>query len=127
MSSFNVKVKHIVGERTVELIFYLGVLSCRTVLTRMKLRVSSIDGVTFAKEVFTLEDWKDAVKEDDVLQNLIQVICKGWPREATVPDCLKQFSKITEEICCEDGLGLRGSLLIQPQKLKNRLVDFAHL
>ena len=75
-----------------------------------EVRVCTIDGIYFSKEVLSLQDWKDAVKNDENLQKLIPLICNGWPREARLPECLRSFSKVKEELCWEDGLVLRGNL-----------------
>ena len=74
----------------------------------------------------SLQDWKDAVKNDASLQKLIPLICNGWPREARLPECLRSFSKVKDELCWEDGLVLRGNLLIPPNKLKEKLMALAH-
>ena len=66
------------------------------------------------------------MSEDQLLQKLICFVRRGWPRESAVPDVLKQYSRIRDELCWEDELVFRSNLLVPPLILRRTLVELAH-
>ena len=130
MYAYNVKVKHIPGGKNSRADF---LSRCPATCNQEDLefmedeiRVCSVDGVCFSKKVLSFQDWVVAVSEDQLLQKLINLVRKGWPRESIVPDELKRYSKVREELCWEGDLLFRGNLLVPPLSLRNALIRLAH-
>ena len=65
------------------------------------------------------DELRDAVKNDITCQQLSEVIVRGWPSTyKELPQLLRPFFSMKEELTLEDGLLLRGQRLVIPAALQ---------
>ena len=130
MYVYNVEVKHIPGGKNGRADFLSRCPTSKneenTGFIEDEVRVCLVDGVCFTEKIVSFQDWVVAVRDDQVLQKLIEYVCRGWPQESKVSDDLKPYSRIREELSWEGDLLFRGSLLVPPLCLRDTLMRLAH-
>ena len=72
----------------------------------------------------TLQEVKDATATDETLQSLARVIPNQMWHE--VGKDVSQYQQITQELSISNGVILRGTGIIVPEKLQSRMVMLAH-
>lgn len=87
--------------------------------------ISAVHDVITSKKL--LEAIKQATKEDTSLQSLKEVITNGWPKEKfMVPEDVKQYFSLRDEITSENDILFRGDRIIVPEKLRLNLMNRVH-
>ena len=67
------------------------------------------------------------MQEDDVLAVLKQVITQGWPSNIKeVPSELQPYWTFREELTIEDGLILKGTRIVIPNKKCEAILKLSH-
>lgn len=65
----------------------------------------------------TLKHFAELTKEDSELQQLREVILRGWPAESkNVPEAVRKYENFREELSYEDGILYKASKLIVPKR-----------
>ena len=68
-----------------------------------------------------------ATQEDDVLPLLKQIITQGWPSNIKeVPSELQQYWTFREGLTIEDGLILKGTRIVIPNKKDESVLKLIH-
>ena len=66
-----------------------------------------------------LKEIKTSCKADEVMQELMSTIQKGWPGlMEEVPLLIREYFQYREELCTQDGLVFRGAEVIVPQMMR---------
>ena len=76
--------------------------------------------------VSTQEEWVKALDEDQVLQQVLTYVSKGWPKERNLSPVLQPYVKVEDEISIEDGLLIRADKLVPPHMLREKIIRQAH-
>ena len=71
-----------------------------------------------------LEQIKEALKADDVCQQVMQYCNEGWPEQVNGP--LKQYFPVRLELTVHDGLLLRGNRLVIPGSMQSEIIQCLH-
>ena len=72
----------------------------------------------------TLQEVKDATAADEALQSLAKVItAQRWHK---VGKDVSQYQHIKQELSVPNGVILRGTRIIVPEKLRNQMIMLAH-
>ena len=71
----------------------------------------------------TLQEIKDAAAKDDTLENLARVITQKWHE---VGKDVGQYQQIKQELSVSNGIILRGTRIIGPERLRQRVIMLAH-
>lgn len=88
--------------------------------------VGLLDGFVLAKDVISCQEWEQASASDRCQTLLKRFICSGWPREGQIGDQFISYSKVKDDLSVEGVLIMRGSSLIPPAALRNKLIALAH-
>ena len=81
---------------------------------------------TTVQHAITVEDIKQETTKDDVLQNLIKIIRRGnWTSYKQDPR-YKPFFMVRDELFIVDDMVVKGSRIVIPQYLQDRVVKLAH-
>ena len=72
----------------------------------------------------TLQEVKDATAADETLQSLARLITNQRWHEAGKDVC--QYQQIKQELSISNGVILRGTRIIVPEKLQSRMIMLAH-
>ncbi|XP_062619975.1 uncharacterized protein K02A2.6-like [Saccostrea cucullata] len=73
------------------------------------------------------EEFKKATANDAELQSLLDTVLEGWPdSKAEVPDEIRMYWNIRDEISCVDGLLFKSHKLIIPQSMKTEMLNLIH-
>jgi hypothetical protein len=76
-------------------------------------------------DALSLEDIQNATKSDETLQGLVQILVKGkWP--TTIPEGLKPFYRLRDELSLYESCVLRGNRVVIPSALQKRVLSLAH-
>ena len=67
-----------------------------------------------------------ATIEDDDFQDMIQRIRNGWPDKKALPDQLRPYYSIREELSTKGGLVLRGARLVVPKSIRQTMKERVH-
>ena len=74
-----------------------------------------------------LADIQQATNQDAQLQRLRQLIECGWPSNITnVPEELREYWKVHEDLCIADGLILMGDRLVIPTSRRTKVLKSIH-
>jgi len=98
------------------------------------------DKTTFAEEVFTvsnvnfspinsnrLNDIRIATDLDSTLQQLKEMILRGWPTHSSaVPSDIVVFFDYRDELTVQDGIVLRGDRVVIPVSLRSDMKQRVH-
>ncbi|RUA05416.1 MAG: hypothetical protein DSY43_04620 [Gammaproteobacteria bacterium] len=90
-----------------------------------KLVVHSIIQDTIPK-AFTLTEIQEEIAKDEELTALIPYILSGKSEDCKKDPKTRDFVQIFQELSYIDGIVLRGSQIVIPQQLRNRVVDICH-
>ena len=71
-----------------------------------------------------LQQIKEALKEDDVCQKVMQFCTKGWPDRVDGP--LKKYFSVRLELTVQDRLLLRGNRLVIPSSMQPKIIQYLH-
>ena len=78
----------------------------------------------------TEERWqqlKNAAADDPVQQRLRQTILRGWPvNKAEVPECVRPYFDVRDELTVQDELIFKGQLLVVPTVMRKELMASTH-
>ena len=75
----------------------------------------------------SLNQLRVAMQENDVLALLKQIITKGWPSNIKeVPSELQVYWTLREELAIEDGLILKETRMVIPNKKHESILKFIH-
>ena len=74
----------------------------------------------------TVEDIKQETTKDDVLQNLIMIVRHGNPTSYKQDPRYKLFFMVYNELSIVDEIVVKGSPIVMPQCLQDRVVILAH-
>lgn len=73
------------------------------------------------------EELRVHTMEDTTLQTLTNIIRHGWPeRLSSVPASVKQFFPFRDELSVEDGIIMKGTTMVIPQKLHKEYLMLLH-
>ncbi|XP_062574843.1 uncharacterized protein K02A2.6-like [Saccostrea cucullata] len=73
------------------------------------------------------EEFKKATANDAELQSLLDTVLEGWPdSKAEVPDEIRMYWNIRDEISCVDGLLFKSHKLIIPQSMRTEMLNLIH-
>lgn len=72
------------------------------------------------------DEWSLASNCDNDLKMLKELVIKGWPADKDVPESLKAFSNVSDELCIIDNKLMRGCRAIPPRDLRDKLINLAH-
>ena len=74
-----------------------------------------------------LDEILQATNDDAVLRALIEVWNAGWPRHRrSVPEIVRHYWNIRDEIHSQDGLVFCGDKLVIPEKLRSTMLTLVH-
>ena len=75
----------------------------------------------------TLDELRSATACDETLQLLIQTVTQGWPvRHSAVPEKLKCFWYVRNDISIIDGVIFKDEKYVVPTSLRDKLITFSH-
>lgn len=73
------------------------------------------------------EEFKFETDSDEVLKEIKRLDREGWPsNKNSVPERLKAYYKLRNEIYVEEGLVFHGDRLIVPKKMRRAMLDLIH-
>ncbi|XP_062570398.1 uncharacterized protein K02A2.6-like [Saccostrea cucullata] len=73
------------------------------------------------------EEFKKATANDAELQSLLDTVLEGWPdSKPEVPDEIRMYWNIRDEISCVDGLLFKSHKLIIPQSMRTEMLNLIH-
>lgn len=76
-------------------------------------------------EALSFEDIQEATLADKVLQKVIAILKKGeWPKK--IPENLKPFHRLRDELSLYENCILRGERIVIPKALQQRVLSLAH-
>ena len=68
-----------------------------------------------------------ATREDEDLQHMMQLIKNGWPRsKQLLPDQLRPYYSIKEELSTRGGLVFRGEKIVIPKSIRHAMKEKVH-
>lgn len=74
-----------------------------------------------------LEDLKAQTKDDEDMQELMDIIQGGWPdSKHEVPVALRDYFGYREELCTQDGLVFRGPKVLIPYVMRRQIISSLH-
>ena len=73
-----------------------------------------------------IADIRAKTKEDDVLSTLETTIQQEWPEKDEVPNLIKQYYHMRDELAVTDGLIFRGERLVIPKGLRKDILTDLH-
>ncbi|KAJ1187360.1 hypothetical protein NDU88_004136 [Pleurodeles waltl] len=86
---------------------------------------SEISLCIITEGIVSLEQWVSAVVEDDVLQRVCKKVNEGWSNAKCEKE-LEGFGNVKEELSVDGGVLLRGSRLVVPARLREKIMDLGH-
>ncbi|XP_055862765.1 uncharacterized protein K02A2.6-like [Biomphalaria glabrata] len=87
---------------------------------------TSINTVGLTLPDIMLDKVKDAVKVDNEMQMLKQYILNGWPDKHHIVPELKQYWSLADVLTYEDGLLMKGEIIIIPRALRKEVETKLH-
>ncbi|KAJ1166690.1 hypothetical protein NDU88_007087 [Pleurodeles waltl] len=72
------------------------------------------------------EEWKLAVERDPDRHKLGEFIVKGWPEHRDIPDSLKGYWNVRDELSLNGSELFRGSKSIPPEGVRSKILNLAH-
>ena len=74
-----------------------------------------------------LEEVKKETQLDEGLQELLHMLAEGWPaKKNKVSNELKPYFDFKDTLSCQDGIILKGSRILIPEKLRNTMKKKLH-
>ena len=86
--------------------------------------VNAVNYLTMRAE--KIADIQAKTKEDDVLSSLKTTIQQGWPEKDEVPNLIRQYYHMRDELAVTDGLIFRGERLVIPKGLCKNILNELH-
>ncbi len=74
----------------------------------------------------TAEEIRSCMEADPLLPIACRYVEQGWPHKAKIPEKLRPFFHVRQELEISDGLLLRGGRLVLPAALTYRVLRMAH-
>ena len=72
------------------------------------------------------EKFKDATKNDDMLQEIAKCVADGWPDHKDCPKHLQQYWSLRDEITAHEGLLYKAHQMLVPAKMRSYVKDKVH-
>lgn len=89
--------------------------------------VYDIEVLTNAISDANIDEFKQATKADDELQDLSKIIQTGWPgRIKSLKPGIRQYWSVRDRLTVADGLVLLGERIVIPRSLRNKVLEKIH-
>uniref|UniRef100_A0A8D8S762 RNA-directed DNA polymerase n=1 Tax=Cacopsylla melanoneura TaxID=428564 RepID=A0A8D8S762_9HEMI len=88
--------------------------------------INQIEGLDFKNT--TIERIKQETDNDEILQRLIEVIKKGWPRHKENLQCddLYEYWEFRDELSVDNGVILRSDTILIPKSMRSEMLTRIH-